>query len=189
MSKTYIDYRYAKIDDIQENFTLSNLNVDEISKEEINHTTKSNILAPYNTMKQYVLSSEEDLDDKYSNQIDLENNIIFFVNKVKEFNRNYELNNNGECDNGILINTKTSNSASSIFNNSNLNLNDNYDEGDNGKNYFYQIKEDEEIKKQKILNKIEELGYEKNYILDKINKNELNHATTVYFLMMNYENI
>ena len=189
MSKTYIDYRYAKIEDIQENFTLSNLNVDEISKEEINHTTKSNILAPYNTMKQYVLSNEEDLDDKYSNQIGLENNNIFFVNKVKEFNRNYELNNNGECDNGILINTKTSNSASSIFNNSNLNLNDNYDEGDNGKNNFYKIKEDEEIKKQKILNKIEELGYDKNYILDKINKNELNHATTVYFLMMNYENI
>ena len=89
----------------------------------------------------------------------------------------------------VLINTKTSNSASSIFNNSNLNLNDNYDEGDNGKNNFYKIKEDEEIKKQKILNKIEELGYDKNYILDKINKNELNHATTVYFLMMNYENI
>ncbi len=188
MSKTYIDYRYAKIEDIQENFTLSNLNVDEISKEEINHTTKSNILAPYNTMKQFVLSYEEDLDDKYN--INIENNNIFFINKVKEFNRNYELNNNGECDNGILINTKTSNSASSIFNNSNLNLNDNknYDD-DYEKNDFYQIKEDEEIKKEKILNKIEEFGYDKNYTLEKINQNELCHVNAVYFLMMNYENI
>ena len=188
MSKTYIDYRYAKNEDIKENFTLSNLNVDEISKEEINHTTKSNILAPYNTMKQFVLSYEEDLDDKYN--INIENNNIFFINKVKEFNRNYELNNNGECDNGILINTKTSNSASSIFNNSNLNLNDNknYDD-DYEKNDFYQIKEDEEIKKEKILNKIEEFGYDKNYTLEKINQNELCHVNAVYFLMMNYENI
>ena len=188
MSKTYIDYRYAKNEDIKENFTLSNLNVDEISKEEINHTTKSNILAPYNTNKQFVLSYEEDLDDKYN--INIENNNIFFINKVKEFNRNYELNNNGECDNGILINTKTSNSASSIFNNSNLNLNDNknYDD-DYEKNDFYQIKEDEEIKKEKILNKIEEFGYDKNYTLEKINQNELCHVNAVYFLMMNYENI
>ncbi len=190
MSKTYIDYRFAKIEDIKETFTMSNLNNDEVSKEEINRTTKSNILAPYNTIKQYTVSYDDDFSDKNTNNVKLENDILFFCNKVKEYNRNYEINNNGECDNGILINTKTSNSVnSSIFNNSiNIHLNDNFDDDDK-KGDFYLNKEDEEKKKKKIIRKIEEMGYDKNYILEKINHNELCHVTAIYFLMMNYEDI
>ena len=44
-------------------------------------------------------------------------------------------------------------------------------------------------KKKKIIRKIEEMGYDKKYIMEKINQNELCHVTTIYFLMMNYEDI
>ena len=194
MNQTYIDYRFAKNEDIKENFTMSNLNSDNISKEEINQNTKSIILAPYNTIKHFNNYFDDDFDEK-NIQIKLENNILLFGNKVKEFNRNYELNNNGECDNGILINTKSSNSLSSIINNSvNLNLNDNNNNIDedyenNKKNDFYLSKEDEEKRKEKILRKIEELGYDRNYTLEKLKSNELCHVTAVYYLLMNYENI
>ncbi len=192
MNQTYIDYRFAKNEDIKENFTMSNLNSDDISKEEINQNTKSIILAPYNTIKHFNNYYDDDFDE-INVKIKLENHILLFGNKVKEFNRNYELNNNGECDNGILINTKSSNSINSIINNSaNLNLNDNIVDDDNEKNKkndFYLSKEDEEKRKEKILSKIEELGYDKNYTLEKLKSNELCHVTAVYYLMMNYENI
>ena len=192
MNQTYIDYRFAKNEDIKENFTMSNLNSDDISKEEINQNTKSIILAPYNTIKHFNNYYDDDFDE-INVKIKLENHILLFGNKVKEFNRNYELNNNGECDNGILINTKSSNSINSIINNSaNLNVNDNIVDDDNEKNKkndFYLSKEDEEKRKEKILSKIEELGYDKNYTLEKLKSNELCHVTAVYYLMMNYENI
>ena len=192
MNQTYIDYRFAKNEDIKENFTMSNLNSDEISKEEINQNTKSIILAPYNTIKHFNNYYDDDFDE-INVKIKLENHILLFGNKVKEFNRNYELNNNGECDNGILINTKSSNSINSIINNSaNLNVNDNIVDDDNEKNKkndLYFSKEDEEKRKEKILSKIEELGYDKNYTLEKLKSNELCHVTAVYYLMMNYENI
>ena len=41
----------------------------------------------------------------------------------------------------------------------------------------------------KILNKIQEFGYDKNYIIQKLNENELCHVTAIYYLMMNYESI
>ena len=97
--------------------------------------------------------------------------------------------------NPLLINTKSSNSLSSIINNSvNLNLNDNNNNIDedyenNKKNDFYLSKEDEEKRKEKILRKIEELGYDRNYTLEKLKSNELCHVTAVYYLLMNYENI
>jgi len=39
----------------------------------------------------------------------IENNAVKFSGKVKELNRNYELNNNGEIDNGIIIPLKSKN--------------------------------------------------------------------------------
>ena len=198
LSKTYIDYRYAKIDDIKENFTLSNLEIDDnnSNNNNLNVRTKSYILAPYNSMKNYFQSeeeSDEDSDDFSDMELRLENGIINFGNKVREFNLNYELNNNGELDNGMLINTKTDTISNSIRNNTSHNNNNNNDfffHDDLSK--YNNLKKDnfksEVNEKEKILNQLQNLGYEKNYVINCLNNNIICHATTVYYLMMNYDN-
>jgi hypothetical protein len=108
---------------------------------------------------------------------------------------NYELNNNGELDNGMLINSKTeTNSITSAINNSiNLNINEKsgiYSDEEEYDNKIKKIdKKEEEEKKEKILNKIEKLGYDKKYVIEKLNDNELCHVTAIYYLMMYYEYI
>ena len=44
--------------------------------------------------------------DNYNSELEIKNGIIKFHSKAKEFNMNYELNNNEEIDNGMLINSK-----------------------------------------------------------------------------------
>ena len=51
--------------------------------------------------------SMDKFDDFNNSKIILENDLIIFNNKVKEYNLNYEINNNQEVDNGMLINTKS----------------------------------------------------------------------------------
>ena len=230
LSKTFIDYRRANTDDLKENFTLSNLESDDNKKNknksnEEKITSKSSILAPYNSIiSEYDISSQrlslksEDLFDDFNNsKIKLEKDQIIFSKKIKEFNRLYELNNNGEVDNGVLINSKTqssinmtdrsskSNNRNDIFdlnisNKSSVIFNENDEKIEvkkiNDKNkgkVNSQINIDEELehksKINNILNQISLMGFDKNYVMDCVKKNELCHASTVYYLMMNYENI
>ena len=200
LNKTYIDYRYAKLEDIKENFTISNLNIEESNynlQNNKNCTSKSYILAPFNTLKNFFPNdnNEEEMDEPSKINVKLENNILLFANKIKEFNMNYELNNNGELDNGMLINSKTeTNSITSAINNSiNLNINEKsgiYSDEEEYDNKIKKIdKKEEEEKKEKILNKIEKLGYDKKYVIEKLNDNELCHVTAIYYLMMYYEYI
>ncbi len=42
---------------------------------------------------------------------------------------------------------------------------------------------------ENILNDMKNMGFDEKYILDCVNKNILCHASAVYYLMMNYENI
>ena len=204
LSKTYIDYRNGNIDDLKENFTLSNLKKDKETKKDKNKikniSTKSSLLAPYNTLIQEDDSEMDNdfrdcLEDINNPNIVLENDIILIKNKVKEFNLNYELNNNGECDNGMLINTKTGTISSSLNNSSKIEgrltnrrnedenlldeLNDENDEQG----------EEHENKINKILDEIEKLGYDKKYVLNCVNKNILCYASSVFYLMLNYKNI
>ena len=196
LSKTFIDYRYAKIDDLKENFSLSNLEIEKnVNNENINIKTKSYILAPYNTMKNFFPNDNESEEDDFNTNnninIKLENGIIVFSNKVREFNINYELNNNDELDNGMLINTKTESFSNSFRNNSLSNINDNlYYEDDYLNNSFKNNnhKDKNEDKSEMILNKIEYFGYDKDYVLDCLKNKKICHATAIYYLMMKYEN-
>jgi non-specific serine/threonine protein kinase len=211
LSKTYIDYRNGVSDDLKENFTISNLkknikNEDENKKKNI--STKSSLLAPYNTLIQDDESCDSDIKDSFDDlnntKINLENDIILINNKVKEYNLNYELNNNIECDNGMLINSKIGGTASSNVNNSNLNNESqlsnrskgrNNEEEDNNildelnENDNEEKEEEKEKKIHKILEEIEKLGYDKEYVLNCVNNNVLCHASAVFYLMLNYKNI
>ena len=207
LSKTYIDYRNGAIDDLKENFTLSNLKTDKEAKSNKNKmkniSTKSSLLAPYNTLIQDDDSEndydlEDSLDDLNNPNIILENDVILIKNKVKEFNLNYELNNNGECDNGMLINTKTGTISSSMNNTSKMDgkLTNRSRQRNEEENILNELNEDldeqgeeQEKKIEKILEEIEKLGYDKEYVLNCVNKNILCYASSVFYLMLNYKNI
>ena len=202
LSKTYIDYRNSLIDDLKENFTISNLKMEnnkalDKNKKLKNITTKSSLLAPYNTLIQNEESMSEDnnisqdeFNDLVNPNIILENDILIVNNKIKEFNLNYELNNNGECDHGMLINTKTETISSSITNNQSQisSRNENEDElDDNSSNE--ENEEEQEKKTEKILEEIERIGYDRKYVMNTVKNNELCHASAIFYLMMNYKNI
>ena len=227
LSKTFVDYRRGNYDDLKENFSLSNLegdnNKDKNNSKEENITCKSSILAPYNSIisEEESESQSDDLFNDFNNsKIKLDNDQIIFSKKMKEYNRLYELNNNGEVDNGVLINSRTQSSinmseksnktnksnnknnildlnisnGSFIFFNENddkievRKINDkNKENNNNKKNSNEEL--DQKIKSNNILNQMSLMGFDKKYVLDCVNKNELCHASTVYYLMMKYENI
>ena len=210
LSKTYIDYRNGLIEDLKEHFTISNLKIEKNNQKGENKvkniTTKSSLLAPYNTLIQdndSIMDYEiqDPFDDLSNPNINLENDIIIYNNKVKEYNLNYELNNNGECDNGMLINTKTGTISSSAPNNSNI-KNDSQltsrsrrrndgeeNDFDDDFNDNEEQEEEQDKKVSKILEEIEKIGYDKEYVLDCVNNNILCHASAVFYLMLNYKNI
>ena len=210
LSKTYIDYRNGLIEDLKENFTISNLKIEKNNKngeKKIkNITTKSSLLAPYNTLIQdndsiFEIEVQNSFDDLNNPNINLENDIIIYNNKVKEFNLNYELNNNGECDNGMLINTKTGTISSSAVNNSNIKNESQLtsrsrrrNEGEDNNDFDDDLNENEEQEENekkisKILDEIEKLGYDKEYVSNCVNNNILCHASAIFYLMLNYKNI
>ncbi len=194
MSKTYIDYRKGELEDLKENFTLSNLRNDEIKLEEKNITTKSTILAPFNSCinndnnssNNDLVIMEDSFDDFKNENIKLENDIMIFNNKVKEFNLNFEVNNNQEVDNGMIIKTQSDNVSSSSSMNNSLSLND------ISKDFIeekYSNKKNELNIDKNILNEIEQYGYDKKYVLNCIENNKLCHASTVFYLLKNYKDI
>ena len=100
LSKSNVDFRTANKEDLIENFTLRNLDtLQEVEQQNVH--TKSVILAPFSSS-----IKNEELDEKFFlvSELRVENEVVKFIGKAKEANRNYELNNNGEIDNGILIN-------------------------------------------------------------------------------------
>ena len=229
LSKTFIDYRKANYEDLKENFTLSNLifnnDKNKQNSNEENITNKSSILAPYNSIitesdesQRMTIKIKDSFDDFNNSKIKLENELITFNKKIKEYNRLYELNNNGEVDNGVLINSKTqssinmtdrssnnnksknellnldiSNSNSFVLNNLNENLDSKKSKMNNTSKNINKKNVDEEMDKtiriNNILEQIKMMGYNKEYVLDCVKRNELCHASAVYYLMMNYENI
>ena len=205
LSKTYVDYRKDENENLKESFTISNLFIDneenlKKNNSEKNAETKSSILAPFNSVDKSNdeddLSNEELIMDDFNNKkIRIENDIIKVGNKVKEFDMLYELNNNCEVDNGIIINSQT-NTISSKSSNSSIYINKNIK--DNNGFFFDEnsiTKEKKEINciknnnNEKILNQIELLGYDKKYVKDCVKNNILCHASAAYFLMLNYDNI
>ncbi|MCQ2815690.1 MAG: protein kinase [archaeon] len=104
LSKLNIDYRNCNNDEIMENFSDSYL-ITKNDDENQNKKSKSIILAPYNTSCEE--SSNEDKKEYLESSLSIENGLIKFNSQAKILNRNYELNNNGEIDHGVLIkNTK-----------------------------------------------------------------------------------
>jgi hypothetical protein len=103
MNKSNIDYRFGNAEDIYENFTYRNLDtMNDMNK--INSKTKSNIFAPFNSILEIQSINKSNLSSFIDLSLHIENNLIKYANVAIDANREYELNFNGECDNGIIIN-------------------------------------------------------------------------------------
>ena len=72
----------------------------ELEDENKNVNSTSFIITPYNSM------INEYYDDIYYEDLRIEDNIMRFVPKVNELNREYEIKNNEDVDQGFIINKK-----------------------------------------------------------------------------------
>ena len=180
LAKSNVDYRdINNKNDMVEYFNLRNLdtgeenenkNIENINKNEYDYNNKSLII---------------------------KNNVIKFSAKVKELNRNYELNNNGEIDNGIVISPKDSvegekkDNDISPYNGSYYSKvrskpfspNNEFEEGLSSRR---ENNKDEKFINEKVLDELCDLGYNKKYVKDCILKNNINYATASYYLLDKY---
>jgi len=131
----------------------------------------------------------DEFDDCRNKKLIIEQDIYYFSNKAKELNFQYELDNNKEVDNGVLINNKSNaepNSSSFSIANSKRNFINDKSINLNFENNEISLNNS---KAERILSQIENFGYDREYVTKSLKNNYLNHATTIYFLLMNYEKI
>jgi serine/threonine protein kinase len=183
-----------------ENFDVKNLCTGENEKHLKNNRTKSVILAPFNSSFEEGKNSgefgkkSEEFYDFNNKNLKLENFILKFAAKVKEINYNYELNNNCEIDNGIIISQNESkNSSKKIFSpliieNSNKNSAKNV-----FKNKIFSSEKNNETNDFEEINlnaikEMEKFGFNKEFVKNCIKTNENNYATTGYYLIVKYSN-
>ena len=197
LSKNYFDYRNCNKEEMIENFTIKNLNTKNVIENK-NNLTKSFIFAPFNTSYFNDEKNKIHLEENLS----IENNIILFDENINILNRQYELNNNGEIDHGVLINrSKMSSSCSNkLMDEGNKNtkreeLKDKNKSKSKEKNIKEIFTEEEQDKKltennsKKIININKEKG---NNIHDRnINTMLTNNSTTILDenIIKNMENL
>ena len=205
LAKSNVDYRnIAFKEDMIENFDIRNLDtIEDIINKNVN--TKSLILAPFNTSVSDNEENEFDSgDEKDEKMIDINNpdlkilnGVIKYVAKVRDLNRNYELNNNQEIDNGVVITPNDSEDKEkkneNNLGNSSYNYNYNYNNKfksrhispPNELNDYSEKNDDNEIN-ENALDMLQNLGYKKSYVKKYLKKNEFNYATTSYNLICKY---
>ena len=117
----------------------------------------------------------------------MENDIIKIGHNVKQPFINFEFNNNGELDNGMIIQPKSR--SNTFINLSSVSRNSSSSSEEGNDNNDDNLSEKNKEKMGKIFKIIEDMGYDKEYLKKCLNNNILCYATTVYYLLMNYENI
>ena len=196
LAKSNVDYSdINNKDNMDENFDIKNLDTEE-ENFNLNIKTKSIILAPFNSS----ISIDEDESNSYEEKendfknpdLIIKNGIIKFAPKVRDLNRNYELNNNQEIDNGIIIlsydsdeKVKKDKSPNDISYNSKAQSKPFSPVVEKENNNIINNKNND-IFNEKILEKIKNLGYSKEYVKKCINNKEFNYATTTYKLLSKF---
>ena len=197
LAKSNVDYSdINNKENMVENFDIKNLDTEEENVNQ-NIVTKSIILAPFNSS----VSFEEDEDESiikdnfdFNNpDLKIRNGIIKFSPKAKDLNRNYELNNNQEIDNGIIIlsydseeKDKKDKSPYDGSYNSKFQIKQFSLLGEIEYNNKNTINKKNNVLNEKILEKIIILGYDKDYVKKCINNKEFNYATATYKLLDKY---
>ena len=222
MINTKLDYRYAKKKEIKEKFSYKYLDsINDVDQQNIK--TKSIIFAPFcssfnkkqkqnlsthfqnivsfhlknNTLKN--LNSNNLTNNTYQNpDLVVDNNLIKFAKNVIDLNRNYEINNNGELDNGIFKKQKESTtdkkkSAKNSKKNSGCvtpniekvytkELDDNVKQDTS--NNILKLNNSFSLKiEDNIVHLVSFLGYRKEDIVKALKQNDCNYMTAAYYLL------
>ncbi len=133
--------------------------------------SRSVILAPFNSLEQDQSAAQEN-----ARGLILPKKVIKFRSKLRELNRRYERDNNSKLDNGVYVQSAVSvaikkgdekASRARISHLSNIVGTSEHDHGvDRG-----------------ILKSMETMGFDKSFVLASLDHNELNSATTLYYLL------
>ena len=183
LAKSNVDYRnISNKEDVIENFDINNID----TKEQINQNqSKSVILAPFNSS-----ITDTNLDsslDIFSDELIVMNHAIKFGGEVKDINRNYELNNNEDIDNGLVISPQNTNvkkiKEDKIFNEKKINT-----KSPVKGNGIKCENEETIIINENVINEVVLLGYDKYFIKNSLIKRQFNYATTCYQLIAKFAN-
>ena len=182
LGKYNICYLNNTTEDLIENFEKDDL-ITSLETDVKKGNTKSIILAPYNTGISFFNDSYDSNKEIYK-EIKIENNICKYKGEAQISNMKYEMSNNDEFDNGI-IKTRKSNTLTSFSSFSQKNKNNkeksitlSFDDKDKnflGKN-FLNMEIIEDIEKN--------IGYDRKYLIQCLEDDEVNYATATYYLML-----
>ena len=189
-SKFNVNYLTSPIEDLVENF--DNNYIDTINDGETNNChTKSVILAPYNSYN-FSQNSGDDL----SSLIPVQNEICKFSHKVQQVNFKYEMNNNADYDNGMIISQRESKDINNLYDNCAESISSRNDsistpfvEYKNARRVASEENTDYEethplvIDKQLVSFIEKSIGYEREYLVNCLKNKVFNYATATYFLL------
>lgn len=155
----------TSVSDSSSIFTVHNLDTENSEEMDV---SKSIVLAPYNTNE----SDEEELLH-FTQPLFVSKRTIKFSSKLREVNRQYEKDNNSNIDNGIYVNPSDKLSKPS---------HKKADAHSKPKPWYLTPLWRSQIDKV-TLRKMEEMGFEKSFVVGSLNANSHNSATTCYHLL------
>ena len=182
LGKYNICYLNNTTEDLIENFEKDDL-ITSLETDEKKGNTKSIILAPYNTGISFFNDSYDSNNEIYK-EIKIENNICKYKGEAQISNMKYEMSNNDEFDNGIIktrkSNTLTSFSSFSQKNKNNKEKSITLSFDDKDKNFL-----GKKFLNMEIIEDIEKnIGYDRKYLIQCLEDDEVNYATATYYLML-----
>ena len=178
LGRTNVDYLTVEKQNSIEQFDAKFLDTQN-DIENLNVLTKSNVLAPFNSSM--VEEESEEIDERMI----LPFKVVKFTGKTKELNHNYELNNNGDIDNGILIDRVEEKDDKEV-------VGDHFSPIDSGRRSEETSAKSEKAEKvmeidEKVLEFFEEKGIRKKGLRKSLELNEKNYVTAGYFLQANFK--
>ena len=155
LRRDYRDINYNEEGNL-ETFTYRNIDTN-YQDENLNNLTMSFVHTPFNSRR------ERDYDDDlYYDDVNIEKDIMKFLPKANEMNKQYEINNNCDFDHGYIINKKDNKFQKKIMSS--------FNESYLKKQKNIKNKKDDESKNKENKNDI--ILNNKNFELDKENGNE-----------------
>ena len=161
--------------------TFTEHNIESVQNETIkDYLTKSIILGPFNSN-----ATSPNINKELT--VYTKESIIKMKRRLKNIDGQYEKNNNGDVDNGVYKRLLL-NSNEKAIHKSNGSMND---EDISTNRRPCKVKLPLSINKpikidESVLLKMEMYGYPKEYVRKHLHSNELNHATTTYYLLADY---
>lgn len=170
-----------------ENF--SNKYINTVNDDENNNChTKSIILTPYNSL---ILHRSK--NNSIYKLLPIQNKICKYAHKVQQINIKYEMNNNADYDNGMIISQRWSDNIKNSIKEPDVSISSRNDINelilkDYILNNSEEMSEYDELHPLNINNNVIEyieknIGYEKDYLIDCLNNQIINYGTATYFLL------